>query len=542
MKKINLGLLLCLSLTLSISYSQLLPLSKKTSKLDKVLSIKVLSSKVSPAIKSRIDNKNQSNSYDEMTIADLEIRKEAAVKIEDFDLASQLKLIIAKKQALLNVNLNVNTSVDSTVTLYNNYREKKLNELKNGSNLKLHNQDVTKVLTPDNKVNKIKLSNIGNNDNSNIIKYRRSSLYTLMIKNNAQEYTDVIINAFGNAPLEEKFNDHNIGPYLIDIQDDIKDQTANIDDYLKSNDVAKKIISKWFNRNEKGEFNMNLIAERGSYDASAIDISIANNSERGMTLLADAGEELIGNTFVIINDYNFTNKAEVAKKAGGFLNIISSLSSRIPGGEKISKIANYTTVGVGVVGKGYVIKTTSYLYQLVWNDEVASIFYNDCWVDKKDFSAQKKLNFEDTNAFNLRLVGYETAWADIQSTTFSNKSDKELIQIATVKATDKAIANLQRKYENFRTKTPLLSGSPIAAKIGLKEGLEKGDKFEVLEQVINKEGKTEYKRVGVIKVEKDQIWDNRYLANEENPSKLEYTTFSGTNNKFFAGMLIRQIN
>ena len=117
-----------------------------------------------------------------------------------------------------------------------------------------------------------------------------------------------------------------------------------------------------------------------------------------------------------------------------------------------------------------------------------------------------------------------------------------MIEIATVKATDKAIAKLQRKFEAFRTKSPLLSGEPITAKIGLKEGVEKGDKYEVLEIVEDKEGNRRYKSVGVIKVDKNQIWDNRFMANEENNSQLEYTTFKGSKNKFAPGMLIRQIN
>ena len=60
---------------------------------------------------------------------------------------------------------------------------------------------------------------------------------------------------------------------------------------------------------------------------------------------------------------------------------------------------------------------------------------------------------------------------------------------------------------------------------------------------MNKDGKTEYKRVGVIKVDKNKIWDNRFNADEENTDQtLEYTVFNGKKNKFYSGMLIRQIN
>jgi len=88
-----------------------------------------------------------------------------------------------------------------------------------------------------------------------------------------------------------------------------------------------------------------------------------------------------------------------------------------------------------------------------------------------------------------------------------------LIAKATINSFEAVIAKLQKKYEVFRTKTPLLSGDPITAKIGLKEGLEAGDKFEVLEQVLDeKTGRTTYKRVGKIKVKSGMIWDNRFGA------------------------------
>ena len=112
-----------------------------------------------------------------------------------------------------------------------------------------------------------------------------------------------------------------------------------------------------------------------------------------------------------------------------------------------------------------------------------------------------------------------------------------------MRAADKSISQLQTEFEEFRVKTPLLSGDPITAKIGLKEDLEKGDKFEVLEQVLNEDGRTEYKRVGIIKVDHKQIWDNRFLADEDASANTSgYTVFKGASNKYFSGMLIRQIN
>ena len=398
------------------------------------------------------------------------------------------------------------------------------------------------------------------------IKYKRSSLYTLMVNNDTIEYSSVIQKSFKETPIPEKFNDHIINTRTVPITDTLqigetqsepkkkkkgfmskfsdqkKEQKAKkltaITNYLNNQSIAKAMVAKWFNRSEKGGFNMNLISERGAYNASDLDIKIAKNTERGQALLADAGEELINNTFVVVNDFKYTNKEEVGTKVKGFLSTVATYT----GNSDLALAAEATSVGVDIMAKGYIIKTTAYLYKLVWNDKIAAIFYNDFWTEDSSIDLEKKKAFDETDIFKLELIGTETSWADIQSTILTKKSNEDLISVATVRAADNVIAKLQRKYEVFRTKSPLLSGDPIAAKIGLKEGIEKGDKYEVLEQVINKNGLTEYKRLGVIKVDKNHIWDNRHLAEEETSSTIEYTTFTGAKNKYYSGMLIRQIN
>ena len=80
-------------------------------------------------------------------------------------------------------------------------------------------------------------------------------------------------------------------------KNDTKEQHhAAIFDYLNKNDIAKQLVAKWFNRSKKGGFNMSLIAQRGLYNASDLEIKISKHNERGSALLADAGEALIKNT------------------------------------------------------------------------------------------------------------------------------------------------------------------------------------------------------------------------------------------------------
>ncbi len=378
--------------------------------------------------------------------------------------------------------------------------------------------------------------------------YRRSSLYTLMISEPTRQYSSEIQKTFIEAPIPDKFNNHllqerkipNAVNLKIKKEEKVRIQQENISNYLKENEVAKKLVAKWFNRTPQGTFDVNLLAERGTYNASDMDVKLALSSKRGMALLADAGEELIKNTFVIVNDFDYISKEEVANKTKAGLSLLKDVAELADVDIDTETADELLTT----FGKGYVIRTFSYLYQLDWNDSVAAVFYEQYWMDKDSFKPERKTAFDNSDIFKLKSVGYEIAWADLQSTSYTKKSEEELIRTATIRAMDAVIAKLQRKYEVFRTKTPLYSVDPLAAKIGLKEGLEKGDRFEVLEQVMDKDGRTRYKRKGIIKVDKNHIWDNRFMANEDpknTQSQLDFTVFKGSG-KFYKGMLIRQIN
>lgn len=122
-------------------------------------------------------------------------------------------------------------------------------------------------------------------------------------KSKIEEYINKRV-VFDNARQQKEIEDA--------LPQDIKDQIkAN---QKGNSDIARELVAKWFNRSEKGGFSMNLIRARGNYDASVLDIAKARASKRGLSMLGDAGEELIKNTFVLINEFKYTNKEEVAKK------------------------------------------------------------------------------------------------------------------------------------------------------------------------------------------------------------------------------------
>lgn len=372
------------------------------------------------------------------------------------------------------------------------------------------------------------------------VKYRRSSLYTLMLNDEGRKFAKEIEEAFTSYPIPDKFNDHNLSTRLISINDTASDQTIRITNYLNRNFVARNLVSKWFNRSPKGTFNMKLISERGFYNASEMEVNVAKSNKRGVALLADAGEELIGNTFVLVSNFKYVSKEDIAEKTKDVMKAAGSLMNRFNVQVKVSEnVSSMTDSTLSIGAKGYVVKTTSYLYRVVWNDSVAAVFYNDYWTDDASFDKNRKQLFDSSALFSLQFIGSEVAWADLQSTTYTRKSDEELVKIATKKSVDAVIAKLQKNHQEFRTKTPLYSVDPLSAKIGLKEGLEDGDKYEVLEQNQGEDGKTFYKKMGVITVDKKQIWDNRYMATEDTTATVDRTLFKGGKG-YYPGMLIKQ--
>lgn len=398
--------------------------------------------------------------------------------------------------------------------------------------------------------------------NSEIINYRRSSLHTMIIEDSKLPKKDLIIKTFMEAPFPEKYNNHSVEDKSINLNEYLpegigsiekkKDEEAAIlpaiDNYFSQNKVANKIVAKWFSRDSLGAFSMQLIQERGLYDASAQAQSIAANTERGKAMLADAGEDLIPNTFVVVSFSKFVS------------NEITALAAKETALALADKIAIQALKEVAVEAaenayekarQGYSIWTTAYLYELNWNDSTSAVFYQDYWMDYNNIDSLKKIAFDTTSLFQLKLVGFQKASAFITGLGANAENEEMIIKNATLKSVDAVYAKLQRKFEKFRTKTPLISIDPLGAKIGLKEGLEKGDKYEVLEQVVDEKGKVTYKRKGIITVDKKKIWDNRFAAGETpldeegNPVELdnaiEFTHFKGGKG-YYPGMLIRQIN
>lgn len=378
--------------------------------------------------------------------------------------------------------------------------------------------------------------------------YRRSSIYSLMINHTDQQFSDEIKEAFLQIPVPDKFNDHNLSVKVLNMDkrlSGVSSQKENpvITEFLSNNKVASRLVGRWFNRDYfTGECNMELVKERGLYNATEFDKQLATRSARGMAMLQDAGEELIGNTFVLVNDIRYIDKNKGAKTASSILKIIGSVAAAYTG-TNIDDLTDNLGDMVATI-KGFKVKINTFLYKLDWSNEQAALFYKDQYAVKPD--AQKQANFNAArNSYKLKYVGKVESSGG--TTSFLGINEDEpivMVRKACQRAIDENVVDLQRNYEEFRTKSPLVSVEPLTAYIGMKEGVTATSKFEVLEVVEMENGKHKLNRVGIIEPIANLIWDNRFMAEEEGAvgATLGYTTFRKVSGKDFAkGMLIREM-
>lgn len=389
------------------------------------------------------------------------------------------------------------------------------------------------------------------------MKYRRSSLYQLMINHREQKFADDIKEVFLQMPVSEHFNDHNLSVRVIDMSDKLDGASSSkeneaVTTWLNDNLVASRLVAKWFDRDKyTGKCDMDLVKSRGLYNASAFDKVLASRSVRGLAILEDAGEDLIGNTFVIVNDIRYIDKEKTGKAIGTGIRIFGAVTSAINavnggGSDAVNTYDSFESLAsISETLKGFKVKINTYLYRLDWNDDVAGLFYSTQY-GTTDNGKEKEAFDKARGSYKLTYVGKQESSGS--TTSFMGvklDTPTAMVRKACQRAVDENVANLQHNYEEFRTKAPLLGIDPIRVAIGLKEGMTENSTFEVLEAVEKEDGTVKYRKVGVIKPVKSLIWDNRYMAEEEGApnANLGFTTFKKVSgDDFYPGMLVRETN
>lgn len=375
------------------------------------------------------------------------------------------------------------------------------------------------------------------------MQYRRGSLCSFLVSRTDQNLHDKIQTEFLNAETPSQYNNHDLAVRLITV-DKKGNYASDIDQWLESNYVASRLVGKWFDRNIwDGSCSLDLVKARGLYNATEFDRELASRSARGMAMLEDAGEDLIGNTFVLVHEAHYIDNAKRSKNVATGMRIAGALLGAFLG-SGVSDLMD-TAADLAQTFKGFRVKFHTRLYQLVWDEGTASDFYNNMYTSSED--PVKTLAFnQNRGKFKLKYIGeVESSGSKNSFLGISEEHPEIMIRKACQRAIDDNIRDLQREYESFRVKSPItgINGDEVLVPIGLKEGVSLTSEYEVLEPQ-DKNGKIEYKRVGTITPVNGRIWDNRYMAREEGAvgSDLTATTFTVKSGKTpYPGLLVRQI-
>ena len=357
-----------------------------------------------------------------------------------------------------------------------------------------------------------------------LLKYRRSSLYSVLISHPGVQYGDEIQTAFFSIPMPDKFNDHNIecrniasSSKKMKKQGKQKDalNQSDIKAFLETNGIPRTLVAKWFNRNAStGGFDMSLIQERGFYDASQADIQAASKSSRNLAMLGDAGEDLIGKTFMLVNDITYVDKGKNSATAAAVLQGLGNLAGALFG-SSFSDLGKTVAVAVNEID-GFTVNVTSYLYKLNWDEYTSNTFYQDYWFEADSTDLVRRNAFDVSPLFSMSYVGSTMVSAsNTSSKSFSKRTKEEQMLMTCARAVDRAIVKLQREYDEFKVNVPITTVNDdrtVEVPRGVKEGVTLKSRYEVLQARRDENGRVTYQRIGMLAPVEGYIWDNRFGA------------------------------
>lgn len=301
---------------------------------------------------------------------------------------------------------------------------------------------------------------------------------------------------------------------------------------LEKHHIADSIVAKWYGYDaaraggQLWDPNFSLIVERGHQGATEAEKDEAAQSGLTASLMQQRGMDLVPNTYVLVVNPRFRSNQAIVAEAEAAANAVGGMF-----GSFGSLVAKGAAAGAAAAaGEGFRVQTHTYLYKLEWNDDLNNRFANEIWGQNKSLD-----DLIASGMCKLVYVGDAKAGANVRQSLINKTSQADLVATATTRAIDEAIATLQEEHEDFRTAFPVYRDNgdgTLTARVGMKEGIAKGDEYEILEATIDpKTNTTVYKAVGKVKAVDKKIWDNRAGLDEEEAktpeAQLGYTTFSG---------------
>ena len=394
-------------------------------------------------------------------------------------------------------------------------------------------------------------SNIINAQDAKVVKnnYARNSLTMLVLDYGDSPYLDYF-KSQNKLTVPDKFDDNNLNysnlpanftrDQMIDrkiisgISMGVKNQmnTTFIEPLYHlviNNKIPNAIIAKEFNRQPDGTFNMDVIAERGMYDADETDYQKAQATMRKDNALRDAGEILLNNSYILIFDF---------KSIKTMTEIYNTMDAK-------------STKPVVRTQNGYKASGNAYLYKIDFNDSVYNNFLLSLWLDAQSdvqLKQDRAILFDNTTFPIIRVACIPFESEALQYNADQGilapkvqKTTEQLFGELVTSARDGSITNIEKLFSQFRIKSQITSVHPIGVKVGTKEGLKLDQRYFVYETQLDGSGQQFSKRMGVIRSKK--IVENRFKVSDKQ-GKFEPSLFYQTAGKSLSnmGMYVEQKN
>ncbi|MDR2146052.1 MAG: hypothetical protein LBE91_06310, partial [Tannerella sp.] len=313
--------------------------------------------------------------------------------------------------------------------------------------------------------------------------YLRPSL-TVIYLDRGNALTERLIARMVENGIPGKFNDNSVEHNVLTVEgEEVSEEYVRL---MLEKFATKEIMRRWFPgfEAEKG-WALDVVHERGMYNATDADVIAANASELKESLLKDAGLDMLNRSYIVV--YDFFNTQTVR--------------------------ADDT--------EGYTTDCNVYLYHLDW-DEVKDTFY-DNWenpnaIDELTFPVKHVASIIDKS--NLTPVKVTQA----NEGGFLRLTDDKLFLAFSKEIEKAADVYLTEVNEDFRVKAALFATSPLRAKIGTKEGVTVDQRYFVYERQLNEAGEEVAKRKGVIRAT-SKIVKNDTIATGEGGTTTFYQTF-----------------
>ncbi len=373
--------------------------------------------------------------------------------------------------------------------------------------------------------------------NEPVTQYDRLSITYLLLDFGTGNYYGRLKQSFGQVKVDDKYDDNTLKNNLLP-SPVTRDETQNsfafnmrvpdnvsnkIIDALYKNHTANDVIAKWFSRKEDGSFGVEMLQQRGLYNATDADVAAANASKLGIAKLMDAGEKLLNNSFIIVVDVN----------------------DLIDMDEAYNRMQKNSKTTINRVKNGYQAKISAYVYKINFNDTINSIFWNELWANSTDADlAQRKAKF---NSYNFPLSYYTRTTTQAEATQFNPgqvlapkvQATPEQLMLKLLQDGLRAnLTSIENSLEEFKVKSSLTGTHPLVAKIGKKEGLKTDQRYFVYEMEQTDGGQIKAKKKGVVR-STQHIVDNRSVSTG-NTGTTRFYQVAGR--RLDEGMLLKQRN